>query len=74
MRQKMTASIEEASAQPTEPTRKSAMPMASGFKRPMRSLIGPQTSCATEKPMRKLVIVRAPLPPSSICISGIAGR
>ena len=70
----MTISIEPESAQPTEPTRKSSAPSASGTRRPTRSLIGPQISWAMAKPTRKLVIVSAAEPPRSSCRSGIAGR
>jgi len=62
------------SAQPTEPITNSSTPMTSGRRRPMRSLTGPQMSCASAKPTRKLVMVSSMLPCSSRAICGIAGR
>ena len=61
-------------AQPTEPMTNSTMPRNSGSLRPMRSLTGPQTSCAMAKPMRKPVTVSSASPPSVRSITGSAGR
>ena len=73
-RQATTASRLLAVAQPVEPATKSAMPMKSGIFRPMRSLIGPQTSWAMAKPTRKPVTVSSASPSSAADMAGSAGR
>ena len=61
-------------AHPTDPIAKSAIPMKSGILRQVLSLIGPQTSCAIAKPIKKPVIVSSESPCSCRSIVGIAGR
>lgn len=73
-RQNTTSAMVPDSAQPTEPTTKSTMPMKSGMRRPMRSLMGPHSSWAMAKPTRKPVTVSSASPPSVRSIVGSAGR
>lgn len=61
-------------AHPTDPIAKSAIPMKSGILRPILSLIGPHTSCAIAKPIKKPVIVSSASPCNCRSIVGIAGR
>lgn len=61
-------------AHPTDPIAKSAIPIKSGILRRVLSLIGPHTSCAIAKPIKKPVIVSSASPCNCRSIVGIAGR
>ena len=73
-RHRTSSVVVEASAHPAEPTAKIAMPSISGILRPMRSLTGPQISCAIANPMRNPVIVSSILPPICDSMLGRPGR